>query len=282
MTVPPAAGRARGRAARVLDYLWNGWGAAASLLLVVALWELGHGIYGTLVLPAPRETFAALWRMTLDGRVPPAVLDTGRNALGGFVLTVAVGGGLGALAGASDMMRRLLQPVTTLMLGIPAIAWVVLSLLWFGGSGAAATFTVVVATAPVVFSGAAQGVRTLDGALKRMAEAFRVPWRVRVWDVYLPHMLSYLFPALASALALSWKVAVMAELLSGAGGIGDGLATARVQVDTVKAMAWILVVVILLLCVEYLLLEPVRRHVQTWRRELPGATASGGGAGRGA
>ena len=58
-------------------------------------------------------------------------------------------------------------------------------------------------------------------------------------------------------------------------GIGDGLATARVQIDTVKAMAWVLTVVSLLLAVEYLLLEPVRRHLQTWRREIPGATDAG-------
>lgn len=265
----------RGRAGRTLDYLWGGWGAASSLLLLLAAWEAGHAAYGTLVLPSPRDTFAALWAMTLDGRVPPAVLETSRNALGGFLVAAAIGGFLGALAGASDMMRRLLQPIATLLLGIPAIAWVVLALLWFGGTGLAAVFTVVVATAPIVFAGSAQGVRTLDGALKRMAVSFRVPGAVLLWDVYLPHMLSYLFPALATALALSWKVAVMAELLSGAGGIGDGLATARVQIDTVKAMAWIVTVVGLLLAVEYLLLEPVRRHLETWRRDLPGAGDGG-------
>lgn len=269
--------RLRARLARALDqaldYVWGGWGAAASLLLLVALWEAGHAAYGTLVLPSPRETFAALWQMTLAGKVWPAVVETSRNALLGFLLGVAFGGVLGALAGLSDMMRRLLAPIATLMLGIPAIAWVVLSLLWFGGSGLAVVFTVLVTSAPIVFASAAEGVRSLDGALRRMARAFRVPRHVLVTDVYLPHMLSYLFPAVATALALSWKVAVMTELLSGAGGIGDGLATARVQVDTVKAMAWILVVVALLLAVEYLLLEPLRRRLLTWRRDLPGAEA---------
>jgi NitT/TauT family transport system permease protein len=211
-----------------LTYLWAGWGAAASLLLLVALWEAGHAAYGTLVLPSPRDTFAEMARMAAAGRMLPAA------------------------AGASDVVRRLLQPIATLMLGIPAIAWVVLSLLWFGGSGLAAPFTVVVTTAPIVFAGSAQGVRTLDGALLRMARAFRAPGRVLVWDVYLPHMASYLFPSLA---------------------------TARVQVDTVRAMAWVVVVVALLLAVEYLALEPLRRHLQTWRREPP-AGGDGGAPGQ--
>lgn len=267
----------RSRAGRVLDYVWGGWGAGASLLLLTALWEAGHGAYGTLVLPSPRDTAAALWGMAEAGKVLPAVLETSRNALGGFLAAMLAGGVLGAAAGASDMMRRLLQPIATLLLGIPAIAWVVLSLLWFGGTGLAVVFTVLVSTAPIIFAGTAQGVRTLDGSLRRMALSFRVPARVLLWDVYLPHMLSYLFPALAAGLALSWKVTVMAELLSGAGGIGDGLATARVQVDTEKAMGWVLAVVGLLLAVEYLLLEPIRRHLQVWRREMPGASGTGAG-----
>ena len=175
------------------------------------------------------------------------------------------------------MMRRLLEPIATLFLGIPAIAWVVLALLWFGGSGRAATFTVVVTTAPIVFAGAAQGARTLDGGLRRMAQGFRTPWGMLVWDVYLPHMLSYLVPSLTTALALSWKLAVMAELLSGSGGIGDGLATARSHIDTVKAMAWIVAVVTLLLSLEYLLLEPLRRHLMVWRRSAAGAEMPKGG-----
>lgn len=268
-----------------MTVVWRGIGAALrrtphaawtiiSLLLLVVLWEIGHRAYGSLVLPSPGETFAALWQMTIDGRMLPAVIETGKNSLGGFAVALLVGGSLGALAGLSAILRQLLQPVATLMLGVPAIAWVVLSLLWFGGSGLAVAFTVVVTCTPMIFGGAAQGARTLDGGLKRMALAFRVPRHVLVIDVYLPHVLSHLFPAVATSLALSWKVAVMTELLSGAGGIGDGLATARAQVDTVKAMAWIATVVIVLLALEHLLLEPIRRRLENWRRQLDGKPAS--------
>jgi NitT/TauT family transport system permease protein len=98
-----------------------------------------------------------------------------------------------------------------------------------------------------------------------MARTFRAPRRVLIVDLFLPHMASHVFPALATALAMSWKVAVMTELLAGAGGSGDGLATARAEVDTAKTMAWILVVVALLLALDRLVLEPARRHFEGWR-----------------
>lgn len=247
--------------------------AVFGLATIVGLWEIGHRVYGDFVLPSPWATLEALGRLILTGDLWPAVATTTRDALSGFVAATLAGALLGGLAGRSMPLRAMLQPIATILIGVPAIAWVVLSLLWFGGSGLAATFSVAIAAGPVVFSAAVQGTRTVDGGLRTMARAFGVPLGARIVDVYLPHVLSYLLPALGTALAMSWKVAVMAELLSGAGGIGDGLAAARAEVDTAKTMAWVVVVVALLLIVDRLIIEPVRRYFETWRRGLPGEAA---------
>lgn len=236
------------------------------LALVLGAWIAAHRAYGAFVLPDPRDAVAALGRLASAGTLLPSIATTAGDALGGFLAAALAGILLGGLAGARRPIHQALQPIATLLLGVPSIAWVVLALLWFGGSRVAA-FTVAVTTAPIVFSAAAQGIATLDGDLVRMARAFRVPRATRVLDLYLPHMLGHVFPALATALATAWKVAVMAEVLAGAGGIGDGLARARAEVDTATTMAWILVVVALLLAVEYLLLDPVRRRVEAWRHD---------------
>jgi NitT/TauT family transport system permease protein len=249
-------------------------GTLGAGLLLLALWQVGHAAYGSLVLPSPTETFRAMGKLAMNGTLLPAVARTAANALAGFSAAVLIGGLLGTFAGLWAPARHLLQPIATLALGVPAIAWVVLSLLWFGGSGLAVAFTVLVTTAPIVFAGATQGVVTLDGGLLRMARSFRVPWHALMTDVYLPHMLTHVFPALATALAMSWKIAVMTELLGGTGGIGDGLATARVQVDTAAAMAWIVVIVLLLWVQDRLLLDPLRSRLEAWRRELPSAGTS--------
>lgn len=235
------------------------------LALVLLAWIIAHRTYGVFVLPDPRDAVAALAKLAVSGVLLPAVALTARDALLGFLAAAVTGMVLGGLAGARPIVHQILQPIATLLLGVPAIAWVVLALLWFGGSGSVAGFTVAVTTAPIVFAAAAQGVATLDGDLARMARAFRAPRAARILDLYLPHMLGHVFPALATALASAWKVAVMAEVLAGAGGIGDGLARARAEVDTAATMAWILVVVALLLAVERLALDPIRRRVEAWR-----------------
>lgn len=246
-------------------YLWSGWGAAASLLLFVALWQLGAQYYGALILPEPRATFATLGQLLASGAAWPELLLTARRALLGLLLAIGVGSSLGLLAGLSMTAAMMARPWVTLLLGMPPIAWLVLAMLWFGTGDGTPVFTVFVACLPVVFIGALQGTRTLDLHLKDMARAYRLPWHMRLFDLYLPHVLAYLFPAWITALGSSWKVAVMAELLATSDGIGAALAVSRSHLDMDASLAWISLVVASLLLLEYGLLEPIKRELERWR-----------------
>ncbi|ARE41985.1 Hydroxymethylpyrimidine ABC transporter, transmembrane component [Rhodovulum sp. P5] len=243
-----------------ISRLWGGVGIA----LLLILWEWGHRAYGALVLPGLAETAATLWRLIVDGVVAPALMETAGHASLGWAAGVTIGGTAGTLAGLREEVQRALQPVAVILLGIPAIAWVVMALLWFGGSWAV-VFTVAVATGPLVFAAAVEGVQSLDGGLIRMAQVFRVPLAARLIQMHGPHMASHLFPALATTLAMSWKVSVMAELLAGAGGIGDGLAMARAHVDTAATIAWVLVIVAVMIGLDLALLQPLQRRLWVWR-----------------
>jgi len=50
-----------------LSYLWSGWGAIASLMLFLAIWEWAGLYYGELILPNPRITFQTLAGLIADG-----------------------------------------------------------------------------------------------------------------------------------------------------------------------------------------------------------------------
>ncbi len=248
-------------------YLWSGWGALASLLLLAAAWEWASQIYGELILPDPRTVFRTLLYLLNNGEALPELAVTVKRGLIGFALSLLIGSALGIAAGVSMTASVMSRPVITVLIGTPPIAWLVLALLWFGASDGTPVFTVFVASLPIVFTGALQGTRTLDGTLKDMAKAFRLPWWMRITDVYLPHVISYLFPAWIIALGISWKVVVMAELLASSDGVGAALAVTRSHLDTAATLAWISAILGLLLAVEYLLLEPIKREMERWREK---------------
>jgi NitT/TauT family transport system permease protein len=161
---------------------------------------------------------------------------------------------------------RLVTPLVTVLIGVPPIAWIVLAMIWFGGSDATVRVVILISALPVVFLGAARGITTRDRNLDRMAQAFGAGPVRRFLTVGLRQTTTTLFPALALALGTAFKVAVMAELLSNAGGIGGALADARINLDIATALAWVTVSVALLVTVEYTLVQPVKGEIDRWRR----------------
>lgn len=252
--------------AATADYLWQGWGSLASMFIFAALWQLTAETLGSLILPTPGETLRTVLGLWSGGELWPELQITARRALSGYGLALLVGSLLGGLAGSSMTASVLARPLVTLLVGTPPIAWLILALLWFGAGDGTPVFTVFIACFPVIFVGALQGTRTLDGQLREVARVFRLPRWMTVRDVYLPHVVSYLFPAWITALGTAWKVVVMAELLANSDGVGAALAVTRSHLDTAASMAWIVALVGSLLAVEYLLLEPIKRHVEAWRQ----------------
>jgi len=246
-------------------YLWSGWGAIASILLFIALWDVGNQVYGNLVLPAPLETFQTLYAMLHDENVWREIDITLYRASVGFGLSLVFGSVLGLLAGFFATTSMMSRPIVTILVGMPPIAWIVLAMIWFGMGDETVIFTIIVASFPIIFVGALQGTRTLDGDLKEMADSFHLPWHMKFFDVYFPHIFSYIFPAWVSGLGMAWKIVIMAELLATSDGLGASLAVARSQLDTPTALALVTIMIGSLMFIEYIILEPIKREVELWR-----------------
>ena len=246
-------------------YLWSGWGAIASILFFIALWDLGHQYYGTLILPAPLDTFETLYALLQDTSMQEEIKTTLSRAGIGFGISVVLGTSLGLLAGFFMTASMMSRPIVTILVGMPPIVWIVLAMIWFGMGDQTVIFTVVVASFPIVFVGSLQGTRTLDGDLSEMAKSFHLPWHMKFFDVYFPHIFSYVFPAWVSGLGMAWKIVIMAELLATSDGLGASLAVARSQLDTTGALALVVVMIASLLFIEYIILEPIKREVELWR-----------------
>ena len=249
----------------IFSRLWNVWLSLTGVFFIITLWQLGYEALGPLILPQPLETGKRVLDLLSQSDSFTYVLITAERTFIGFLLASIVGTALGILAGWSKTLSMLAKPFITIALGIPPIAWIVLALLWFGGNDGTPIFTVFISTVPLIFAGALQGIWMRDLDLDEMSNSFHISKLTCFLQVQLPQMVSYLFPAWATAFGLSWKVVVMAELLSSSTGIGAGLAEARVNIDTTTTMAWISIIVALLLIIEGILLNPIKKHVEGWK-----------------
>lgn len=248
------------------------WGAVGLVALAVG-WSWISAACGPFVLPSLTDTAAAFVRIVGSGVAIDALGVTLLHAVGGAVAGAALGFGLGLAGGLVRPLGAALMPAITAILGVPPVAWIVLAFLWFGTGLTAPLFTVTITALPIVFAAGLQGMRARDPALVEMAEVFRLPARTRLFRLMLPELAVHVAPALSTAFAISWKVALTAEVLGDGSGIGGGFATARAHLDLPEAMAWIVLVVIFLLVSDGLLLGPLRRWI-AGARENAGGTAA--------
>jgi len=246
-------------------FLWSGWGSIASIFLFLAVWEMGFQTYGELILPSPKTVFEVMGTLLRDASFHTDVYLTVKRGLIGFSVSLLLGSVLGLTAGYFVTASVMSRPIVTVLVGIPPIAWIVLAMIWFGLGDMTVMFTVVIASFPIVFTGALQGSRTIEGELKEMMESFHIGFLQKVRDLYFPHLFSYLFPSWISALGMSWKIVIMAELLSSSDGIGASLAVARSHLDTPLALALVSAIIGVLFFIEYVVLEPMKREIESWR-----------------
>ena len=252
-------------------------GGAIGVFLAIAAWEEAANHLIPLILPSPRAVLADAVTLLSDRAGWDAVFPTVYRAGIGFAVGFIAGTIVGVFAGSSRAFDKAVDPVVTLLMAVPPIAWVVLALIWFGITDGAAIFTVAVTVGPVMAVAARSGLAARDGGLDRMAELFVAPAWVRLVDVRMPQIVSHIAPAGITALALAMKVAVMVELLALADGLGAALARARVDLESTRAFAWIVIMLALVLGFERGVLRPLHRHLERWRNsQIP--MAAGGHA----
>lgn len=253
------------RIGRIGRFIWSAWTGVAALALIASVWQVGHELFGAFILPDPLDVLRMAAAIVRAPENLPIIGATTERALRGLGISLAGGGLIGLACGYSPGAMRLARPLITVLLGVPPIAWIVLVMIWFGSTDTTVVITVVAAAAPILVLGAAEGAGNRDRRLDEMARVFGVGPVRRALGLGLRQALTTLLPALAIASGTAFKVAVMSELLTNAGGAGGALADARATLDASKALAWVAIVVALLLAIEFLAIQPFRSELERWR-----------------
>jgi taurine transport system permease protein len=184
--------------------------------------------------PSPSDVWVA-WQqiVSADGYAGGLLLDhifqSCRIILGGFGIAVVSGVPLGLLMGARKDFEAFFGPIFSLLRPIPPLAWIPLSILWFGLGDEAKIFIVwLSAFVPSVINSEA-GIRNIDPAL---IEAAKVHGALR-WSllksVIIPGALPMIMTGMRISLQVCWNALVAAELVGSFHGLGHLLNVASLD-----------------------------------------------------
>ncbi len=198
-----------------------------SIIAFFLIWEsaVRSGMIPQTLLAAPSQVFDAfmdkLTNPNPDGAVMATHFKTSlQEAFIGYVLALLVGLPLGLAMGWFKVAEGLFRPIFELIRPIPPIAWIPLTVFWFGIGLTGKVFIIWIAGIVPCVINAYVGVRMTNPVLIQMARTYGAnDWQIFT-QLCIPSSLPMVFGALQLALAYCWTNLVGAELLAADSGLG--------------------------------------------------------------
>ncbi|MFZ3360084.1 MAG: ABC transporter permease [Xanthobacteraceae bacterium] len=170
--------------------------------------------------PPPSVIFATFVDLARTGDLQRNTLVTLGRVAAGFGIGAGVATIVGAAAGYSPLVRRLLDPSLQALRAIPSIAWVPLFILWLGIFEASKITLIAVGVFFPVYLGLMGAIQSVDRKLVEVGRAFRLTDVAMVRRILLPAVLPAYVISLRSGLGLGWMFVVAAELMGASEGLG--------------------------------------------------------------
>lgn len=237
-----------------------------SLAVLLALWQLAAMSVQSPLLPGPPEVFGVLFREIATGRLPHHLGITLARLVVSFTLSMGVGTAIGIALGRHPRLDRFFDSWLVIALNIPALVTIILCYVWFGLVEVAAITAVVINKLPNVIVTLREGTRHLNRDLLEMAAVFEFGRLKTLRHVIWPQLFPFLLAAARTGLALIWKIILVVELLGRSNGMGYQLHLFFQMFDVAGILAYSIAFIGVVQMIEWLLLRPLDRQAQGWRR----------------
>lgn len=235
--------------------------------VALGIWQLvvASNVVSNTILSPPGPTAGALLALIGSGRTWVALVDTVVASALGFAVAVVLGVPLGVLLGVSKAAYRVSVGLVEFMKPVPPITILPLVLLIYGTRLQMSVVLVAFGAFWPILINTSAGVRAVEPMRRATAKAFRVgPFRTLFW-VLVPGASVFVATGLRVAGTVSLLVAITAELVGGAPGLGNLLTVAQTSGDYPRIYALVVLCGALGIVVNLLLVR-LQRLALGWNR----------------
>ncbi len=200
-----------------------------SLVAVMFLlfWDGAVRLSGSQLFPKPLDVLWGLVELAQKGLLIKYVVASLFRVTWGFTLAVIVGIPFGLLMGSNKLVQEAFNPLIQGFRPISPIAWIPVSILWFGVSDAAPVFLIFLASVFPITVSTAAAVKSVQSVYLRAADNFGLTKFQLFSQVIFPASLPQIITGLRIGLGIAWLVVVAAEMIAVNSGLGYLIIDAR-------------------------------------------------------
>jgi NitT/TauT family transport system permease protein len=195
---------------------WPLLAAAVFLAVWVAAVKLSH----TKVFPSPADVQRGTAELFRKGVLGGYIRDSLMRVAAGYGIAACLGIPAGLLFGWYPAAGAVVNPVIQMMRPISPIAWIPVSIIWFGVGDAAAIYLIFLASFFPIVVATMNGVRNVPSMFRRAGRNFGLAPASLLARVVFPAALPNIIVGLRIALGIAWLVVVAAEMIAVNSGLG--------------------------------------------------------------
>jgi NitT/TauT family transport system permease protein len=233
---------------------------AASILCFIVGWQLASFIAPAYAIPS--------WGRILGALADVSGFDvsvTVLRVIGSLMLSFVIGLGTSILIFERPFAEAFFMPYVRLVMAVPAVCWVVFSILWFKPVEFRIFFVMCIVCAPIFIVDSLDAMKSVPMDLREMVESFRPSPVQRFTKIILPGIIPNLLTSWKINLTMGVRIVTIAELVGALTGIGHGLVVAQEMFSVAEVFAWTLVLVAILFALQGIIMFAERR-VLRWRK----------------
>ena len=173
----------------------------------------------------------------------------------GFLLAFICALLFGVLAGHFHILEKIFKPTMVALKSVPTVALVFLFIV-LSGAKWAPIFIVFLICFPILYESVIGGFKSVDEDVLQASKVDGANWFKTILFIKLPLALPYVFVGMVSSFALSFKIEIMAEVITGDTGYGLGSSIAYAQssdpANMVPIFAYSIIAIIFILILSFL------------------------------
>jgi ABC-type nitrate/sulfonate/bicarbonate transport system permease component len=190
--------------------------------ILLLCWELASRTIPDLrlLLPSPTDAAVAAAELVKTGVLQRDIFESLRRVFVALFVASVVAFPMGLLIGMSKSAAWLLEPIFGFFRPIPPLAWIPLSIVWFGISESQNIFIIFLGAFFPILVNTIQGVREVDQQLVRAARTLGANRLAIALTVLLPAALPSMFVGFRVGVGIAWMALVAGELVAASSGLG--------------------------------------------------------------
>lgn len=200
-----------------------------TVLGILVIWEMLSrlGILPSASFPVASETLLRLFDLLFSSSFWIAVGHTLQGTAVGLFFVCLVALPLGFLIGRVHWINRSTLLVIEFLKPIPPVALLPLALLFYGPTLTMKSVLVFLGALWPLLIQITYAARALDPTQLDMARSYRLGYAKRLRFIFLPSLMPYALTGLRISISIGLVIAVVAELIGGARGMGQEIAVAQ-------------------------------------------------------